>query len=38
MDPNFKPIHKHAYTVPKSVEQQFQADQGNFKIGGHWSP
>jgi hypothetical protein len=24
MDPNCKPIHVHAYTVPRSVEQQFQ--------------
>jgi hypothetical protein len=22
MDPNFKPIHVRAYTVPRSVEQQ----------------
>jgi hypothetical protein len=38
MDPNCKPIHARAYTVPRSVEQQLQAEQGNFKIGGHWSP
>jgi hypothetical protein len=24
MDPNCKPIHAHAYTVPRSVEQQMQ--------------
>jgi hypothetical protein len=24
MDPNFKPIHARAYTVPRSVEQQVQ--------------
>jgi hypothetical protein len=24
MDFNFKPIHAHAYTVPRSVEQQLQ--------------
>jgi hypothetical protein len=24
MDPNCKPIHAHAYTVPRSVEQQLQ--------------
>jgi hypothetical protein len=24
MDPNFKPIHARAYTVPRSVEQQLQ--------------
>jgi hypothetical protein len=24
MDPNCKPIHARAYTVPRSVEQQFQ--------------
>jgi 6-pyruvoyl-tetrahydropterin synthase len=24
MDPNCKPIHAHAYTVPISVEQQLQ--------------
>jgi hypothetical protein len=22
MDPNFKPVYVHAYTVPRSVEQQ----------------
>jgi hypothetical protein len=24
MDPNCKPIHAHAYTVPRSVEQQLR--------------
>jgi hypothetical protein len=24
MDPNCKPVHVHAYTVPTSVEQQLQ--------------
>jgi hypothetical protein len=24
MDPNCKQVHAHAYTVPRSVEQQFQ--------------
>jgi hypothetical protein len=24
MDPNCKPVHMHAYTVPTSVEQQLQ--------------
>jgi hypothetical protein len=24
MDPNFKPIHAHAYTVPRTVEQELQ--------------
>jgi hypothetical protein len=24
MDPDCKPIHAHAYTVPRSVEQQLQ--------------
>jgi hypothetical protein len=24
MDPNCNPIQAHAYTVPRSVEQQFQ--------------
>jgi hypothetical protein len=24
MDPNFKPIHAHTYTVPRLVEQQLQ--------------
>jgi hypothetical protein len=24
LDPNCKPIHAHAYTVPRSVEQQSQ--------------
>jgi hypothetical protein len=24
MDPNCKPIHAHAYTIPRSMEQQLQ--------------
>jgi hypothetical protein len=24
MDPNFKPVHARAYTVPRPVEQQLQ--------------
>jgi hypothetical protein len=24
MDPNCKPVHSHAYTVPRSVEQKLQ--------------
>jgi hypothetical protein len=24
IDPNYKPIHAHAYTVPRSMEQQLQ--------------
>jgi hypothetical protein len=27
MDPNFKPIHARAYTVPRSVEQQLQQNK-----------
>jgi hypothetical protein len=27
MDPNSKPIHARAYTVPRSVEQQLQQSQ-----------
>jgi hypothetical protein len=27
MDPYCKPIHAHAYTVPRSVEQQLQQDK-----------
>jgi hypothetical protein len=27
MDPNCKPIHVHGYTVPRSVEQQFQSSK-----------
>jgi hypothetical protein len=38
MDPNCKPIHAPVYTVPRSVEQQLQPEQGNCKVGGHWSP
>jgi hypothetical protein len=26
MDPNCKPIHAHAYTVPRSVEQQLRKE------------
>jgi hypothetical protein len=26
MDPNFKPIHACAYTVPRSVEQQWRKE------------
>jgi hypothetical protein len=26
MDPNFKPIHARAYTVPRSVEQQLRKE------------
>jgi hypothetical protein len=34
MDPNCKPIHARAYTVPRSVEQQLQ--EGKEMV--HWSP
>jgi hypothetical protein len=27
MDPNCKPIHARAYTVPRSVEQQLQQNK-----------
>jgi hypothetical protein len=27
MDPNCKPIHARAYTVPRSVEQQLQSSK-----------
>jgi hypothetical protein len=26
MDPNYKSVHAHAYTVPRSVEQQFRKE------------
>jgi hypothetical protein len=38
IDPNFKPIHTRAYTVPRSVEHELHQRKGNCKIGGHWSP
>jgi hypothetical protein len=38
MHPNCKAVHAPPYTVPRLVEQQLQAEQGNFKIGGHWNP
>jgi hypothetical protein len=38
MDPNCKPIHARAYTVPRSVEQQLQQSKEIVNIGGHWSP
>jgi hypothetical protein len=40
MDFNFKPIHVHAYTVPKSVEQQLQQSKEIVILmaNGHWSP
>jgi hypothetical protein len=38
MDPNFKPIHAHAYTVPRSVEQQLRMEIVRLVVDGHWSP
>jgi hypothetical protein len=32
MDPNFKPIHARAYTVPRSVEQQLQYSKEIVKL------
>jgi hypothetical protein len=32
MDPNCKPIHVHAYTVPRSVEQQLQHGKENVRL------
>jgi hypothetical protein len=33
MDPNYKPVHARALTVPRSVEKQLRKE-----IGGCWSP
>jgi hypothetical protein len=33
MDPNCKPVHARAYTVPRSVEQQLHKISENVKIG-----
>jgi hypothetical protein len=40
MDPNCKAIHAHAYTVPRSVEQQSQQSKEIVRLvaSGHWSP
>jgi hypothetical protein len=38
MEPNCKAIHARAYTVPRSADYRLQAEQGNYRIGGHWSP
>jgi hypothetical protein len=40
MDPNCKPIHARAYTVPRSVKQQLQHSKEIFRlvIGEHWNP
>jgi hypothetical protein len=38
MDPNCNPINARAYTVPRSVEPQLQAEQENSKISGDRSP
>jgi hypothetical protein len=32
MDPNYNPIHAHAYTVPRSLEQQLQNSKENLKF------
>jgi hypothetical protein len=38
MDPNCEPFYAPVYNVPRSAEHQLQVEQGNCKIGGHWSP
>jgi hypothetical protein len=40
MDPNCKPVHAHAYTVPRSVEQQLQQSKEIVILveNGYWSP
>jgi hypothetical protein len=38
MDPNCKPNHARACTVPRSVELQLQQIKENCKIAEHWSP
>jgi hypothetical protein len=40
MDPNCKPIHALAYTVPRSVEQRLQQSKDILRLvaNGHWSP
>jgi hypothetical protein len=32
MDPNCKPIHTRAYTVPRSVEQQLQHNKKSVRL------
>jgi hypothetical protein len=32
MDPNCKPVHARAYTVPRSVEQQLQNSKENVRL------
>jgi hypothetical protein len=32
MDPNFKPIHARAYTVPRSVEQQLRHSKQTVRL------
>jgi hypothetical protein len=32
MDPNCKPIHARAYTVPRSVDQQLQLNKGIVRL------
>jgi hypothetical protein len=32
MDPNYKPIHAHAYTVPRSVEQQLKHSKETVRL------
>jgi hypothetical protein len=34
MDPNCKPIHERAYTVPRSVEQQLQKSKEIVRLVG----
>jgi hypothetical protein len=40
MDPNCKPRHARAYTVPRSLEQQLQQSKDIVRLvlSGHWSP
>jgi hypothetical protein len=39
IDPNYKPIHARAYTVPRSVEQKLQQSKEIVRlvVDGHWS-
>jgi hypothetical protein len=39
MDPNCKPIHAHAYTVPRSISGiTIATKQENCKTDEHWTP
>jgi hypothetical protein len=37
MDPNSKPIHARAYTVPRSVEQQFHKEVFEENYSSAWA-